>query len=229
MPDKQLVVIIYGPPGSGKGTQARRIAEDFALEHFDTGQLIEKWVHRPDLQDDPIIQREKENFEKGILCTPEWVAEIVKEEIRQSHQKGKGIVFSGAFRTLPEAKEVFPSLEDFYGKGNIYVLRMMVNPETSVFRNSHRRVCEKCGQPIVYSPENEKLTECPKCGGKLVRRVLDKPEVIKVRLKEYQKRTEPIYQFWKERGIKVIDIEADKKMSVEDVHRDILKAFKVVP
>jgi len=227
MLDKQLVVmIIYGPPGSGKGTQARKLAEDFGLEHFDTGQIIEKWAYRPDLQDDPIIQREKENFEKGTLCTPEWVAEIVKKEIKQARQAGKGIVFSGAFRTLPEAKKVFPLLEDLYSQENIYVLRLIVSPEISIFRNSHRRVCQKCGQPIVYSPENEKLKECPKCGGKLVRRVLDKPEVIKVRLKEYEERTEPIYQFWKQKNIKLISIKADKEMSVEEVHQDIREAIQ---
>lgn len=224
MLNKQSVIIIYGPPGSGKGTQAKKTADYFDLEHFDTGRLIEKKVHQPDLQDDPIIQRERENFEKGFLCTPQWVAEIVKEKVKQIHQAGKGVIFSGSPRTLPEAKELLPLLEDLYNKENIYVLRLIIKPETSIFRNSHRRICQKCGKPIIYTPENEKLKECPKCGGKLVKRVLDKSEIIKVRLKEYQERTKPIYQFLEERNIRVIDI--DGEPPVEEVHQNILRTFK---
>lgn len=218
------VVIIYGPPGSGKGTQARKAAEYFNLEHFDTGQVIEKIVHNPDLQDDPIIQREKKNFETGKLCTPEWITEIIKEEIKRIYDSGKGLAFSGSPRTLYEAKEVIPLLEELYSKENIYVLKIEVKPETSIFRNSHRRVCKKCGFSLVYSPENEKLEKCPKCSGQLVKRVLDKPEVINVRLKEFEQRTEPIYKLLEEKGIRIIDI--DGEPSVEEVSKNILKALE---
>lgn len=217
-------VIIYGPPGSGKGTQARKAAEYFNLEHFDTGQVIEKIVHNPDLQDDPIIQREKKNFETGKLCTPEWVDNLAIDEVKRVHQKNKGVVFSGYPRTLSEAETIIPVLEEFYKKENIYVLKIEVKPETSIFRNSNRRVCKKCGRPLVYSPENEKLEKCPKCSGQLVKRVLDKPEVIKVRLKEFEQRTKPIYKLLEERGIKVIEI--DGEPSVEEVGKNILKALE---
>jgi adenylate kinase len=218
------VIIIYGPPGSGKGTQARKVAEYFNLEHFDTGRLIEKKVHDPALQDDPIIQRERKNFETGKLCTPEWAAQLVKEEVKKVYQMNKGLVFSGSPRTLPEAKELIPVLEELYKKENIYVLKIEVKPETSIFRNSNRRVCKKCGHPLIYSPENEKLEKCPKCGGELVKRVLDKPEVIKVRLKEFEERTEPIYKLLEERNIRIIEI--DGEPSVEEVYQNILKVLE---
>jgi len=224
MLDKQAVIIIYGPPGSGKGTQAKKLADYLDLEHFDTGRIIEKKVYNPESQNDPIIQREKANFEKGLVCTSEWVAEIVKEGIKKVHQTKKGIVFSGSPRTLHEAKEIIPILEDLYGKDNIRVLRLNIRPKTSIFRNSHRRICQKCGYAVVYSPENEKLEECSKCGGKLVRRILDKPEIIKVRLGEYKEGTEPIFEFLAERGIKIIDI--DGELPVEEVYQNILKFLK---
>lgn len=217
------VIIIYGPPGSGKGTQARKAAEYFNLEHFDTGQVIEKKIHNPALQDDPIIQREKKNFETGKLCTPEWVDSLVVDEVKKAHQINKGIVFSGYPRTFSEAETIIPVLEKFYGKENIYVLRINIKPGTSIFRNSHRRVCKKCGHPLVYAPENERLEKCPKCGGQLVKRILDKPEVIKVRLKEFKERTEPIYNFLEEKGIEVIDI--DGEPAVERVWQTVKRGL----
>ncbi|MFC1700962.1 adenylate kinase family protein [Patescibacteria group bacterium] len=219
------VVIIYGAPGSGKGTQANELAKVLDLEHFDTGKIIEKKVFDPKSKDDPIIQREKKNFENGDLCTPEWVSnEIVKKTVRKFNQDGKGIVFSGSPRTLPEARELIPILENLYNKENIYILRLNVKPETSIFRNSNRRVCSKCGHALVYNDENKKLNKCPKCGGELVKRVLDKIETIKVRLEEFKKRTEPIYSFLEGLGYKIIDIDGDNP-SVKEVSQDILKSL----
>ncbi len=221
---KEGVFIIYGPPGSGKGTQARKLAEHFNLEHFDTGRAIEKKVHDPSLQNDPIIQKERRNFDSGLLCTPDWAARIVIEETKKLHQSGRGVVFSGSPRTFNESKVLIPFLENLYGRGNICVFRLIIKPETSIFRNSHRRICEKCGHTLVYSKENRKLKKCPKCGGKLVTRVLDKPETIKIRLKEYEERTAPIYSFLKERGIKIMEI--DGEPSVDEVHKNILENLK---
>ena len=218
------VFIIYGPPGSGKGTQAKKLAQKFNLEHFDTGRVIEKIVHDPQKQDDSIIQRERKNFETGILCTPEWVAEIILEVIKDLHKQNKGIIFSGSPRTLPEAKEIISLIEELYGKENIYVIEINVKPETSIFRNSHRRVCKKCGFPLIYTPKNEKLKECPKCGGDIVTRILDKPEVIKIRINQYKTRTEPINNFLEKRGIKVREV--DGEPLPEDVFKDILRVIK---
>lgn len=204
-----FIVVVYGNPGSGKGTQAQQIADHFGLEHFNTGGVIERVVHNPSKQTDPIIQREAKLFDDGILCTPEWVTEIVKEAIIDLHRQNKGIVFSASPRTLYEAQELFPLLENLYGKEKIFVLKIEIRPETAIFRNSNRRVCEKCSQPIVFTPENAKLENCPFCGGKLVTRTLDDPEVIKVRLKEYQERTVPIFNYLKERDYQITEIDGE--------------------
>lgn len=206
---KPFIIIVYGNPGSGKGTQAQRIADHFGLEHFDTGRLIERTVHDPSKQADSIIQREKEIFDSGILCTPEWVTEIVKEAIINLHQKNKGIVFSGSPRTLYEVEEIIPLLENLYGKEQIFVFKIEIRPETAIFRNSNRRICEKCGRPVIFTPENAELKTCPLCGGGLVIRTLDDPEAIKVRLKEYQERTMPVFDCLKERGYQTIEIDGE--------------------
>lgn len=219
------IIIIYGPPGSGKGTQANKLAEKLGLVHFDTGYTIEKKVHSVELRDDPIIQRERQLFDNGILCTPEWVAEMIKEAVGKIENEGKGVVFSGSPRTLPETEEFIPFVESLYGKENIYVLKISVKAETSVFRNSYRRVCADCGLSLAYTPENEKLDKCLKCGGKLVKRILDKPEIIKVRLKEFAERTEPIYKYLVGQNYKIINI--DGEPSVEEIHQEILSKIKL--
>ncbi|MBD3282040.1 MAG: AAA family ATPase [Candidatus Portnoybacteria bacterium] len=216
---KPSVFVIYGPPGSGKGTQANKIAEKFGFEHFNTGEVIEDTINDPEKLKDPIVRKQKENFETGDLCDPAWVSELVSKEIERMHEEGKGIVFSASPRTLYEAKKIMPLLEDLYGKENIYIFEIVVRPETSIYRNSHRRVCKDCDYSLVYTPENEKLKECPKCGGKLVTRVLDKPEIIKVRINKYIERTKPVYDFLKQRGFDIYKI--DGEPSPEEVEKSI--------
>ena len=217
-------IIIYGPPGSGKGTQANIIGKYFNLTHLDTGRLVEKLVHNPRLKNDPIIKKERKNFDSGKLCTISWVVKIVKEEVKKIYKKGKGIIFSGSPRTLYEAKRLIPYLEKLYKKEKICVIRILIKPQTSIFRNSHRKVCEKCGYILVYSKKNKNLRKCPICNGKLIRRTLDDPKIIKIRIKEYKKRTEPIYKYLTKRGIKIIDINGEP--SVEKVTKNIIKNLK---
>ena len=234
---KRIVIVVYGPPGAGKGTQADLLAERYGLIHFDTGKVIEKTVHDPKNADDPVIQRERRLFDAGILCTPKWVLELVSRKIAEiGASEARGIVFSGSPRTMFEAggdgengiTGVISTLENIFGKENIVVNRLNVSPESSIFRNSHRRVCENCQTPLMYAPENEKLDLCPKCGGRIVTRTLDAPETIKVRLEEYKNRTEPIFDYLANRGIRIIDIdgEADPETVARDIFREIDKKLE---
>lgn len=215
---KKFVVVIYGSPGSGKGTQADLIAEHYGLVHFDTGKVIERTVHDPENVNNPVIARERQLFDTGILCTPDWVLKLVTEKIREIAEcEDEGLVFSGSPRTMYEAEGdkaknipgVIPILEEIFGKENLIVLRLNVSAESSIFRNSHRRVCEDCQTPLLYSAETEKLVHCPKCGGRIVTRTLDTPETIKVRLEEYKNRTEPIFQYIENKNIPIIDIDGE--------------------
>jgi len=215
------IIIFYGLPGSGKGTQAERASDYFGFKHFNTGWLIEKAINDPKNQNDPIIQREKKLFDEGTLCTPEWVAELVKKAIVDLHSQKSGIIFSGSPRTLYEVKEIMPLMEELYGRENIYIMEIKIKPETTIFRNSNRKICEKCSKPLIYTPETKNLTECPLCGGKLITRTLDAPEAIKVRIKEYTERTAPVFDFLKQNNYKITEI--DGELTPDEVAENILR------
>jgi len=204
-------VIIYGPPGAGKGTQAQLLADRFNLIHFDTGKYGEQVIYNPSLRNDSLIQRQRKLFETGFLFDPAWTLNLIYEKIQKLFKAGFSAVITGSPRTLFEAKGdkkqegLLKLLEELYGKKNILAFRLMVSPQTSILRNSRRLVCPFCGaMPIKFKKPN-----CPICGGKLRHRVLDKPEIIKVRLKEYQGRTEPIFKLMKSRGYNFFDINGE--------------------
>ncbi len=214
------IFIVFGPPGSGKSTQADILANKFNNIHFNTGAVIEKTISNPKNQKDPEIKKQKELFRAGKLCQPSWVAKIVKKEIEKIHRQKKGIVFSGSPRTMYEAKQIVPLLKKLYKPENIFVFYLDIPDKVSIFRNTHRRICEQCGCVLIYNKETEKLTHCPHCGGKLIERVLDNKKTIKIRLKAYKKETKPILEYLKKSKIKVFKI--DGKPMPDEVSQSIL-------
>lgn len=201
------VILIYGAPGAGKGTQADLLAKKMGYYHFDTGKYIEQVVYDPEKLKNKIVQRERKIFDSGVLCTPSWVLKIVGEKSIELAKAGIKVVFSGSPRTLFEAfgdkknKGLINILEKGFGKKNIGILYIEVKPGDSVFRNSNRAVCSVCGAPVLYK-ENGVQT-CPFCDAPLKRRSLDTPETIKVRLQEYKNRTRPVLEELKKKGYKI--------------------------
>lgn len=204
----KIVVIIFGPPGSGKSTQASLVANKAGLLYFDTGHLLESIVNDPKRQKDPVIKRERRLFDSGKLMTPEFVVKEVIRHLKVIAVAGWGVVFSGSPRTLGEAAKLLPELEKLYGKKNIFPFSLEVPAKSSIERNSRRFVCKVCGAPLLtsYYP-SKRPKHCPVCAGSLYRRTLDKPEIIKVRLEEYHKRTEPVFRFFKKYGYEIRKID----------------------
>ncbi len=208
------VIIIFGAPGSGKGTQADLLSKNFGFYHFDSGKYIEQVINDPEKLKNKTVQREKKLFDSGVLCDPSWILQIVKEKSKELAKAGINIVFSGSPRTLFEAfgdkKNVglIKVLEKGYGKKNIGVLYIDVKPETSVFRNSHRSVCSVCGAPVLYKGDGEQ--SCPFCDASLRKRSLDNPDTIKVRLEEYKNRTKPILEQLRKQGYVINNIEGEE-------------------
>lgn len=225
----QKVIIIYGQPGSGKGTQAELLAKKRNFIHFDTGKYIESLFNDKKNLKNPVLKREKENFEKGKLCTPSWVLDIVKVATDKIYKSGFSLVFSGSPRTLFEAvgDENNEGLIDYlikrFKRKNIFVFFLKVSEKDSFLRNKKRLICSFCGLPFMFLFKIN-IKKCNFCGGELMKRVLDKPEIIKIRLKEFKERTYPLIKEFKNRKIKVFEING--KYLPYKVHQFIIKKIK---
>ena len=206
---KPKAIVIYGPPGAGKGTQANLVANYFGFVHFDTGKYLESLVYNSVYRKNKIIQRERRFFERGLLMTPSWVLNMVVKRAKEIAKADLGIVFSGSPRTVSETKGMIPVLERLYGRKNIIFFVLKVPPAVSLKRNTSRLICSVCGAPMISLKETSKFTvksRCPFCGGKLFKRTLDKPAIIKKRLIEYDLRTKPVFAEIKHQGYKIFEI-----------------------
>lgn len=204
-------LILMGPPGAGKGTQADILAFRFGLIHFDTGRYLEALYREKRM---PLKIRKE--FEKGLLVDSAWNLKVFREQIQKIANTGFGIVFSGSPRVVFEAfgdkknKGIMDVLVQAYGKNNILIFELNIPPPVTIARNSQRKICSVCWKPHLLG---HSLRSCPFCGGKLIRRVQDRPSIIKRRLKEYDERTKPVLKMLRAKRFKVIKIDGTPKAS----------------
>ena len=187
----KLKAIIFGAPGSGKGTYASRLQAKLGVEVIAMGDIFRELLK----EDSELGRKVKVYVEKGLLVPDEIVVEVLKQRLNKI-PKGKGFILDGYPRTLEQAK----ILE---GITKIDVILLLDVPDWIIIeRLSSRRICRNCG--TVYNvrflkPKVEGI--CDKCGGTLYQRSDDNPEVIKKRLQVYQEQTRPLLEYFKEKKV----------------------------
>jgi len=232
------VIIIFGPPGAGKGTQSELLSSKTGAYLFETSRILEREFEKaenlPEDSKERYIEFDGQKFDilheykiwkQGMLCDPPFVTYLVIEEIKKLFEEGKSLILAGSPRTLYEGEKIMPLIEELYGKENIKTLLINISPEVTTWRNTHRRICKLVRHSILFTKETESLTACPLDGSELVKREgLDDPESIKVRLQQYKERTFPIFDFFEKKGFNIKKINGEQDVS--DVYDDILKATK---
>jgi len=203
------LVVIFGPPGAGKSTQAKLLAEQKGLFWFDSGKFLEALVGDPARLKEKRVREARKIFKAGgILPTPLIIGEVLRET-KRLYQAGLGIVFSGSPRLLPEAQGELPIWEKLYGRKNIFFFLLDLDERTAIKRNSDRLVCKVCKNPYLSKYSGVKNPKhCMICGGPLYKRTLDNPIIMRERLRQYKKRTAPIIGYLRSRGYKIIRIDA---------------------
>lgn len=186
-------VILFGPPGSGKGTQGDLIEKTYGFPRISTGDLLRQAVR----EQTPLGQKAAELMNQGRLVSDEIVEEIVRDRIKDPNCQ-RGYVLDGFPRTIQQAK----SLERMDGKRREIVIEIEVDVDTVIRRLLSRKVCSSCG--TVYNPvlhSSQEKGKCELCGGALIERADDQPEVIRQRMKVYQEQTEPVRDFYLKKSV----------------------------
>lgn len=202
-----MKIIMLGAPGAGKGTQAKMIAEKYAIPHVSTGDIF-----RANIKEGTELGKEaKKYMDQGLLVPDELTVKILLDRVAKDDCKN-GYVLDGFPRTIPQAQVLDNALQELGDKID-YAIDVEVPDENIIKRMSGRRACLGCGATyhIEHIPP-KKDGVCDTCGQELVLRDDDQPETVKNRLEVYHEQTQPLIDFYTEKGIlKTVDGTKDMK------------------
>jgi len=205
-------IIILGPPGSGKGTQAKYLAEKLKMYYFGMGDLMREEAAKKT----EIGQEFQKTWNKGEgqLVPTEFTERFVAQKLKEL-ELSRGIIFDGYPRNLSQAE----MLEEFFQENtrDYLVINLECSVENLIKRMETRRVCGKCGK--IFFRSQESMNRCDSCSGSLIQRQEDKPDTIRKRIEVYREQTEPLIVFYRGRG-RMITV--DGNPSIEAVQAEIL-------
>ena len=192
----ELNLILLGPPGAGKGTQAQRLTEDFQVPFISTGDML-----RSNVKEETELGKQAQSYMKaGDLVPDDLIVAMVAERLGEEDARD-GFILDGFPRTLKQAKALGRQLSDL-GRRVTAALLIDVPDEELIKRLSGRRVCVKSGHNyhVDYDPPKHEGV-CDQDGSRLIRREDDDPEVIKNRLRVYHEQTAPLVDYFDEQGV----------------------------
>jgi adenylate kinase len=188
-------LILLGPPGAGKGTQAQMIVERYHIPQISTGDILRKAVK----EGTPLGKKAKAFMDQGQLVPDEVVIGIIDGRLR-APDCNPGFILDGFPRTIAQAEALQPILTKM-GKSIDHVINIEVDTEELVRRLTGRRTCKNCGAMfhILFHPSKAEEI-CDRCGGTLYQREDDKEETIRIRLNEYQRQTAPLIEYYQHKN-----------------------------
>jgi adenylate kinase len=205
-----MIVVFLGPPGAGKGTQAIRVSEKYHLPMVSTGDMLREAV----AAGSPLGAKVKSIMESGDLVDDETIAAVVEDRLAKP-DCANGVLLDGYPRTAPQAQSLDPLLSRIGMAPVGLVLMLDVEEGEVVNRISGRRSCPECGanfHVIFKQPQNEGV--CDECGAALFQRADDQEDVVRERLSVYRRMTEPLVDYYRERGVLV---EIDGAGSIDEI------------
>jgi adenylate kinase len=213
-----LRVVLLGPPGAGKGTQAKLLREKFEACQVSTGDILRKAV----ADQSPLGKEASAYIRRGDLVPDGVIVKLVAERLKEK-DCAQGFILDGFPRTIPQAQSLEEILQKM-GLGLQAVLLVQVPNRIIVERLAGRRTCKDCGA-LYHLKFNPSASEsvCDRCGGGLLQRDDDREETISARLKVYDKQTAPLVDYYRQRGILR---EIDGVGSVDDIRNRLIKALE---
>lgn len=194
-------LILLGPPGVGKGTQAKKIAEIYGVPHISTGDMLREAVRKGT----PLGREAKAIMDRGDLVPDRVVIGIVSDRMA-GDDCSRGWILDGFPRTVEQADALGAMLTDL-GGGVQCVVSFQMGEEGLVQRLSGRRSCERCQAAfhLFFNPPKQEGI-CDSCGGRLVQRDDDREETVRERLSVYRRKTEPLIAYYQGRGLlRIVD------------------------
>lgn len=208
-----LRIVLLGPPGAGKGTQAKSICNKYSIPHISTGDIFRKQISEMT----PLGIEAKQNIDKGQLVSDEITIKLVEERLMQDDCKG-GYLLDGFPRTVVQA-EALQGFLDKHGEKLDTALLIKVPKEYIIERMSGRRICLSCGASyhITFNPPHCE-GKCDVCGSDIIQRKDDIEETVRERLEVYDEQTEPLVNYYRDKNLLSI---VDGTKAINDVFINI--------
>ena len=213
-------LLIIGAPGAGKGTMSDILIKNFNLVHISTGDMLREAVRN----ETPVGLKAQEYMNKGELVPDEVIHDIIVERLSKD-DIDNGFLFDGYPRTRAQAEDLDVILKQLDKKIDI-VINLNIADEELIKRITGRRICPTCGEIYnTYFKAPEKEGICDKCGSELTQRKDDNLDSLKVRLSEYHKNTQPVIEYYEEKGlVKQTDASKGVALVFEEI-RSILEGL----